>query len=111
MTYKHYHFDNPSKDLRWQVTEEEEDCSGVGGILLDNSAQCQLAAEDLGKIYSESVSWHDVPKGCILSVSKSNYNNVFWNTHTGRTQTGYRAICKIAGKNYIERCSINVYYN
>ena len=96
--------------MRWEVTEEETDCSDVGGILLDSSAQCQLAAETLGKVYSESVSWYDVPNGCILSVLEWNYNKVYWNTDTGGTQNGYKAICKINGKNYIDRYSINVYY-
>ena len=97
--------------MRWEVTEEDKDCSYVGGIPLNNSTQCQLAAEALGKVYSGSnvPPWTDVPNGCILSVLEWNYNKVYWNTDTGGTQNGYKAICKINGKNYIDRYSINVY--
>ena len=96
--------------MRLEVTKAGRDCSDVGGIVLASLAQCQLAAKSLGKVYSDTVSWNDVPQGCILSVLQWNYDNVYWNTHTGGTYDGYKAICKISGKNYIDQYSINVYY-
>ena len=103
--------------MRWEVTEEGKNCSDVGGIPLDNSTQCQLAAEALGNVYSGSAYWPDVPNGCILSVKDWNYNQVYWNIQTGPPVThlrtagdGSKAICKTVGKNYIDRYSINIYH-
>ena len=59
------------------------DCSAVGKKSLEDKAECQVAASQLGFYYDTDGSWSYLPKGCFLAFS----THVYWNNHeTGRSQ-------------------------
>ena len=73
-----------------------EDCSDIGKAFLDDTAECQEAALELGLAYSGEILRNDYPKGCFTC-----HNRVYWNRHEVGTSSEHNfPVCKPEG-NYI----------
>jgi len=70
-----------------------EDCSDIGKAFLDDAAECQEAALELGLTYSGDIFRIDYPKGCFTG-----HNRVYWNRHeSGTSSEHYFPVCKKEG--------------
>ena len=70
-----------------------EDCSDIGKAFLNDAAECQEAALELGMAYSGDILRNDYPKGCFTG-----YNRVYWNRHeVGKRSEHYFPVCKKEG--------------
>ena len=70
-----------------------EDCSDIGKAFLDDTAECQEAALELGLAYSGDILRNDYRKGCFTC-----HNRVYWNRHEiGTSSEHYFPVCKKEG--------------
>ena len=79
------------------------DCSDVGKKSVEDEAECQIAASQLGFSYDQDGSWNFVPKGCFLFQKD---NLVYYNNHeTGRSQNDSLSICRKGDNNAHVHCT------
>ena len=77
----------------FEITELRGLCSDIGKKIIDNLAECEYVAGQLGEYIDEDGSFSSYPKGC--SIYK---NNFYWNRHrTGGRDKQHRAICTKRG--------------
>ena len=70
-----------------------EDCSDIGEALLDDAAECQVAALKLELTYGGVILRTDYPKVCFTG-----HNRVYWNRHeVGTSSEYYFPVCKKEG--------------
>ena len=78
------------------------DCSDVGKKSVEDEAECQVAASQLGFSYDQDGSWNFVPKGCLLFLKD---NHVYYNNHeTGRIDNDTLSICRKGNNNSHLHC-------
>ena len=89
-------------------------CSDIGKKIIDNLADCENAAVQLGGYVYKNVKWDTRPKGCSWLHYSTGTGEFWWNSHnTGSRNKDHRAICTRRGNcnfhNWVELTHINLY--